>query len=93
MSTTESDLMDAFEESMQECFEDFDDQFEHETIKNYVPYGNTQVVESEYPTEQSLIRCSEAFKQDFDVFKFIEEYLQENQKFLDTVQEYVKKNY
>lgn len=91
--TIETRLMNAFEESIEECFEDFDDQYEHETIKNYVPYGDTQVVQSEYPTERSMLRCSEAFQQDFDVFKFMEEYLCENKKFIEAIKDYVKFNY
>lgn len=91
--TTEQELMDAFEEAMEQCFNDFDEQFEHETVATYAPYGDTHVKVGEIPTEESLTRCSEAFKQDFDVFTFITEYLQENQKFLDVVKEYVKRNY
>lgn len=91
--TIETRLMNAFEESIEECFEDFDDQYEHETVKNYVPYGDTQVVQSEYPTERSQLRCSEAFQQDFDVFKFMEQYLCENKKFIEAIKDYVKFNY
>lgn len=91
--TIEQELMNAFEEAMEQCFEDFDEQFEHETVATYAPYGDTHVKVGEIPTEDSLTRCSEAFKQDFDVFTFITEYLQENQKFLDAINEYVKRNY
>lgn len=93
MTTTEQELMDAFEESIEECFEDFDDQFDHETVSTYVPYGDTQVVAGEIPTEDSQTRCSEAFIQDFDVFKFIDEYLVQNRKFLKAIREYVKRTY
>lgn len=89
----EDKIINAVTDSIQECFEDFDDQFEHEYEKNYVPYGNTQVVESEYPTEDSQTRCSEAFIQDFDVFKFIEEYLIQNRNFLEAIKEYIKRTY
>ena len=91
--TIEQALMDAFEEAMEQCFDDFDDLYEHETVSTYAPYGDTQVKVGEVATEASLIRCSEAFKQDFDVFKFITDYLQENQKFLDVIKEYVAHTY
>lgn len=91
--TIEQGLMDAFEEAMEQCFNDFDDQFEHETVATYVPYGDTHVKAGEIVTEASQLRCSEAFKQDFDVFKFIKDYLQENQKFLDVIKEYVALTY
>lgn len=89
----ETRLMDAFKDSMNECFEDFDDQYEHETVATYVPYGDTQVKMCECPTERSQQRCSEAFNQDFDVFKFLEEYLCENKKFIEAIKDYVKFNY
>lgn len=91
--TIETRLMNAFEESIEECFDDFDDQYEHEMIETWVPYGDTQVKMCECPTERSQQRCSEAFQQDFDVFKFMEEYLCENKKFIEAIKDYVKFNY
>lgn len=91
--TPEEKLKKAFEDSMDECFEDFDDQYEHELVETWVPYGDTQVKMCEYPTERSQLRCSEAFQQDFDVFKFMEEYLMENKEFIEAIKEYVKFHY
>lgn len=89
----EETLKEGIEEAMDECFEDFDDVFEHETVKNYVPYGDTQVYEGETPTAQSEIRCEESFKQDFDAEGFIVQYLVNSKKFKEFLQEYVKDEY
>lgn len=93
MSTIEQELMDAFEESMEQCFDDFDDHYEHETVSTYVPYGDTQVVAGEIPTERSQERCRESFNQDFDVFNFIDEYLVQNKKVIEAIKKYVAYNY
>lgn len=91
--TTEQKLMDAFEDSMQECFEEFDDQFDHEYEQTSVPYGDTYVRLPKITTESSHIKCCEAFKQDFDINKFFDEYLKNNDKFKDAILEYIKRTY
>lgn len=93
VKSAEDRMIDAITDSIQECFEDYDDQFDHEYEKNYVPYGNTQVVESEYPTENSQLRCSEAFNQDFDIYDFVENYLLQNKKFLEAINDYISFHY
>lgn len=91
--TTEQKLFDAFEDSMSECFEDFNDQFEHEYEQTSVPYGDTYKRLPEVITESSRIRCCESFKQDFDINKFFDDYLKNNDKFKDAILEYLKRNY
>lgn len=76
-------------DSLQANFQDHDDNFDHETECCDVPYGNTWVSAGEFVTEQSMIKCEEAFKQDFDVDHFVKEYLLENMDFRAKVQEMV----
>ncbi len=76
-------------DSLKANFQDHDDNFDHETESNYVPYGNTLVSSGEFITEESMIKCEEAFKQDFDVDYFVKEYLLENMDFRAKVQEMV----
>ena len=82
---------DIIKDSLHERWIDHDDNFEHETMPEYVPWGDTYARAFNCPTEQSEIRCEEAFKQDFDVDDFITEYLQENQDFRDKIKELVEK--
>ena len=83
----------SIEEVVKEClhqhFQDHDDNFEHDIMPEYVPWGDTYVKAFGCPTEQSEIKCEEAFIQDFDVDYFITEYLAENQDFRDKLIEMV----
>ena len=76
--------------SLKNMYSDHDDNFEHETEDDYAPYGNTYACTGHYITEESEIRCREAFKQDFDVDKFIEEYLTNDYDFRQKLREYVE---
>lgn len=82
---------DIIKTSLEEMYQDHDDNFDHETESNDVPYGNTWVSAGEFITEESQIKCQEAFKQDFDIDNFVKNYLLENKDFLDKVQEMVEK--
>lgn len=85
-------IEDIVKENLEKMYQDHDENFEHETMPEYVPWGNTFVSAGEFVTEQSQIRCEEAFKQDFDVDYFITEYLAENQDFRDKLIEMVNKH-
>ena len=77
--------------ALKEMYQVHDDNFDHETECHDVPYGNTWVSGGDFITEESQIKCEEAFKQDFDVDYFIKEYLQESQDFRDKIKEMVEK--
>ena len=91
--TTEQKLFDAFEESMTECFEDFDEQYEHEYEYTSVPYGDTYKHLPGVVTESSRIKCCECFKQDFDMNKFFDDYLKKSDAFKDAILEYINRTY
>lgn len=86
-------LEEALRESMDDCFEDFNDLYEHELETTRVPYGDTSVKLHSYPTEESLIKCEECFKQDFDIDKYVKEHLLENDKFREFIKNYLHKEY
>ena len=83
-------IEDIIKQTLEQRFQDHDDNFEHETMPEYAPWGDSYAKVCEYITDESRIKCEEAFKQDFDVDDFITEYLQENQDFRDKIKEMVK---
>jgi hypothetical protein len=85
-------IEDIIKETLEQRFQDYDDNFEHETMPEYAPWGNSYARVCSYITEDSQIKCEEAFKQDFDVDDFIVEYLAENQDFRDKIVEMVNKH-
>ena len=90
---TEDLIAQGIEEAMEEYYSLHDDCFEHETDKVYAGYGDNHVKVAEYVTEESIIKCEEAFKQDFDIDTYITEYLQENDKFREGIKRYLKEEF
>lgn len=49
---------------VEECYKNYFDDFPHEYDRTPVPYGDT-FVSLDTPTDRSVLKCDEAFKQDF----------------------------
>lgn len=84
-----------FEKVIKDClkkaWEDFNDNYDHECDDTYVPYGDTSVRYCSEPSDESVERAFEEFKDGFDIYDFIEEYLMGSQNFKDMVEDIVEK--
>lgn len=70
--------------------ENHSDKFDHETAEEHEAYGDTFVSSGRFITDESLKRCEDDFRENFDVDFFITEYLQENDEFRDLIIKLVK---
>lgn len=59
----------------------FDENYDFDCYNEENPYGDTWVVTSQEPTDESLERADEEFKETFDVDDFIADYLAEDADF------------
>lgn len=89
----EMSFKDIIETKLHDSFNDYSDNYDHETEDNYVPYGDTYVSSGEYITDESYERCVEDFKENFDIAtasEFVTDILAEDNDFLMKVIELVK---
>lgn len=77
--------------ALKNMYSDHEDVSDMTIEDEYVPYGDTFVRSGRFISEESEIKCREAFKQDFDLDKFIEEYLTNDYDFRQKIREYVRK--
>lgn len=60
---------------------EFEENYDFDYYEEKNPYGDTWATTSSEPTDESLERCQEEFKEKFDVFDFITEKLSQNEDF------------
>ena len=78
------------ENCLKESHQDYQDRYDHDTDSDSVPYGDTWVSSGNYITEESEERATEEWKDTFDIYDFITEYLANNQDFEDKIIEMVR---
>lgn len=81
---------DIIENALEYCHEKYQEDYDHDTESNYVPYGDTYVSAGNYITEESEERATEEWKDTFDVYEFITEYLANNDDFCEKIKELVE---
>lgn len=83
-------IKDIIESALEECHEDFQGGYEHDTESESYPYGDTYACGRPEVTEESVQRATEEWKDTFDVYEFITEYLAENYDFCEKIKEMVR---
>ena len=68
-----------------------DDNYDYDTYEEQNPYGDTWATTSIEITDESLRACNEDFKDNFDVYEFVNEFLKENVDFTSYIEEMVRK--
>ena len=81
---------DIIESALEECHEDYQERYEHETDSDYVPYGDTWVSSGNYITEDSYSKATEQWKDDLSIDVFVKEYLLESYDFREKIMEMVR---
>lgn len=84
------EFKDIVMQCLEECHKDYQENYDHDTEGNYVPYGDTYVSTGDYITEESEERATEEWKDRFDVDDFIRDYLCECVDFREKVWELVE---
>lgn len=87
------DLKEVIETKIHDAFNDYSENYDHETEYDSAPYGDTYVSSGEYITDRSMERCVEDFKENFDITtasEFVSEVLANDNDFLMKVIELVK---
>lgn len=75
--------------ALKKAFEQWEDDYEHETQSNMVPYGDTYVNAGDEPTDASEERCVEDFKETLDLDLFVRNWLLENADFRELVEKQI----
>ena len=75
--------------ALKKAFEQWEDDYEHETESNYVPYGDTYVNTGDEPTDESEEQCLETFKETLDLDLFVRNWLLENADFRELVEKQI----
>lgn len=83
---------DIINNSIEEAYEYFEGDFEHEYTEDRVPYGDTYVGSGKYKTDASLKACEEEFKGNFEASDFVRNWLSENKDFLEFVESLLSKH-
>lgn len=83
-------IKDIIENALIECHEDYQDRYDHDTESESHAWGDTFVSGRAEITEQSLEQATEEWKDTFDVYEFISEYLAENYDFCEKIKEMVR---
>lgn len=89
----EMSFQDIVEANLKTAFNDYSDNYDHETESDYAPYGDTYVSSGEYITEESMERCVKDFKDEFDkatASDFVSDVLANDYDFLTKVIDLVK---
>lgn len=86
----EISFKDIVETALAECHKDYQDGYDHDTESDSVPYGDAWVSSGNYITEESEERATEEWKDTFDIYDFIVEYLANSQDFEDKILEMVR---
>lgn len=81
---------DIIENALEYCHKKYQENYDHDTESDYVPYGNTFVSTRYEVTEESEERATEEWKDTFDVYEFITEYLANNDDFWEKIKELVE---
>lgn len=82
-------LEDIIEQNLKYSLEKYKDNYEHEYSTETHAYGDTYVSGYSEITEESIERATEEWKDTFDVYDFLTEFLAENEDFKDKILEMV----
>lgn len=80
---------DIIEQNLKYSLEKYKDNYEHEYYSETHAYGDTYVSGYSEITEESIERATEEWKDTFDVYDFLTEFLAENEDFKDKILEMV----
>lgn len=83
-------LTNIIEQAIEQSHQDYQNNYDHNTESDSVPYGDTWVSSGNYITEESEQRATEEWKDTFDTYEFITEYLAENYDFCEKIKELVR---
>lgn len=83
-------LQEIIEEELRNAFNVFFDNYDHETEDNPVPYGDTYVNSGDFITDESVERCIDDFRENFDFDEFVREQLLDSPKFEKAVRNVLK---
>jgi hypothetical protein len=81
---------DIIENALEYCHEEYQENYDHDTYSNPVPYGDTYVSSGNYITEESEERATEKWKDDFSIDDFVKDYLLESCDFREKIMEMVE---
>lgn len=81
---------DIIENALEYRHKKYQEDYDHDTESDSVPYGDTWVRGRAYITEESEERATEGWKDTFDVYEFITEYLANNDDFCEKIKELVE---
>lgn len=83
-------LQETIEEELRNAFNVYSDNYDHETEDNPVPYGDTYVNSGDFITDESIERCIDDFREEFDFEEFVREQLLDSPKFEEAVRNVLK---
>lgn len=83
-------LQETIEEELRNAFNVYFDNYDHETEDNPVPYGDTYVSSGDFITDESVERCIDDFREEFDFEEFVTEQLLNSPKFEEAVRNVLK---
>lgn len=83
-------IKDIIEQAIKQSHQDYQDNYDHETESESYPYGDTYACGRPEVTKESEQRATEEWKDTFDVYEFISEYLAENYDFCEKIKEIVR---
>lgn len=82
-------IKDIIEQAIRDSHEKFQEYYDHEYSSETHAYGDTYVSGYSEITEESIERATEEWKDTFDVYEFLTEFLAENEDFKDKILEMV----
>lgn len=87
------DIKEVIEKCINDDFNNYSDNYDHETEDNPVPYGDTWLNAGDFITDESWERCVAEYKEGFDIAtasEFVSDVLANDNDFLMKVIELVK---
>ena len=75
------DVREIIIKELREMRQRHEDNYDFDCYEEKNPYGDTWATTSVEPTDASMEACDEEFKENFDAYDFVKEYLAENEEF------------